>query len=494
MASRSCGTCRDRRILCDRTIPVCTQCSHTNRICKGYVMRLSWPKANDKRRAVVARSSLQHNSTGHLFSDARQINISTWDIEMYRQLSGVASNQHQRLTLRSPMPWNPFKLDVAEDCLFKYFHSNASSSLATFGHDPINVGNMLLRMAVMNNTPSSAAVLRSLLALASLHRSGLQTQAAELKIAALKALGAASNREIGTMETLQHVAAGMLLCSFEIHQSSCTSGQWRSYIIGVKSVIHASPANAFARDSDFSVLLDWVYYHDVLSRFSLTHWHPPAIESTLMDLDEPVEIPSPPVDTYEPCIEMTNSNQSPVNTILKLLAEVCDLVAAAPAQMTPSKESDDFKSYLKVLAWRIRSISISDTRVNEYQGMATIVELFQLAALVYLNRAFGHIIESAAETQQRIERAFDIFSRITSCERQFPLLILSCEAWTDAERCTVLDLISRTEERDSSRSLFLTKKLIQAVWVQDDLSQGQIEYTEKLDAIMSCCTILPTFV
>lgn len=206
--------------------------------------------------------------------------------------------------------------------------SNASSSLATFGHDPINVGNMLVRMAVVNHTPSSAAVLLALLALASLHRSGLQTQAAELKIAALKALSAASNRVIGTMETLQHVAAGMLLCSFEvcmimshpltnsihvanliwsltqIHQSSCTSGQWRSYIIGVKNVIKASPERTLARGSDFSVLLDWIYYHDVLSRFSLVHWHPPAIESTLMDLDEPVNIPSPPLDPHEPCIEV----------------------------------------------------------------------------------------------------------------------------------------------------------------------------------------------
>jgi hypothetical protein len=52
-------------------------------------------------------------------------------------------------------------------------HSNASSSLVTFGHDPKNVGNMLIRMAVVNNTLSSAAVLRSLLALASLYRSGL---------------------------------------------------------------------------------------------------------------------------------------------------------------------------------------------------------------------------------------------------------------------------------------------------------------------------------
>lgn len=191
---------------------------------------------------------------------------------------------------------------------------------------------------------------------------------------------------------------------------------------------------------------------------------------------------------------MIHSTQSPFTTILKLLAEVCDLVAAAAAQMNPPKECDNFKSYLKILAWRIRSIPIPDTIVDEYPGMATLGELFQLATLVYLNRASENNIESVAETQQRINRAFGIFSQLSSCERQFPLLILGCEARTDGERCTVLDLICRTEKGDSSRSLFLTKKLIQAIWVQDDLSQGQIDYKERLSAIMSCCTILPTFV
>lgn len=78
----------DRRILCDRTLPVCSRCSQSNRTCKGYGVRLSWPKANDKRRAVVARSSLQQ-STGHRFSNARLVNISTWDIDMHRHLSGA---------------------------------------------------------------------------------------------------------------------------------------------------------------------------------------------------------------------------------------------------------------------------------------------------------------------------------------------------------------------------------------------------------------------
>ncbi|KAJ5430954.1 hypothetical protein N7445_008686 [Penicillium cf. griseofulvum] len=326
--------------------------------------------------------------------------------------------------------------------------STASSSLTTFGHDPTNVGSMLIRIALVNNAPSTAAVLRSLLALSSLHRSGLQPQAAELKIAALKALGVASNREIGTMETIQHVAAGMLLCSYE---ASCTSGQWRSYIIGVKSVIKASSIDAFKRDSDFNALLDWVYYHDALSRFSIAHWHRPAIDKSLVHLDEPVDILSPLMNT-DPCIEVsivfsfftevrlliviaqiTHSTQSPFNKILKSLTEVCSLVATKPSYMS-SSEVDDFKGYLKILAWRIRSIPTPGTMIDENPSMATLVELFQLATLIYLNRAFGDILEPATETQQRVERAFNIFSQLSSCERQFPLFILGCEAHTDAER------------------------------------------------------------
>jgi len=78
------------------------------------------------------------------------------------------------------------------------------------------VGNVLIRMALPSNTPSAAAVFRALLALSSLHRYGLQSQAADLKISAIAALAAASKSNIGPKEAIQHVAAGMLLCSFEV--------------------------------------------------------------------------------------------------------------------------------------------------------------------------------------------------------------------------------------------------------------------------------------
>ena len=72
-------------------------------------------------------------------------------------------------------------------------------------------------MSLSNDTLSATALLRSLLAFSSLHRHGLQSQACELKISALGALAAASeSEELDTEGAVQHVAAGMLLYSFEV--------------------------------------------------------------------------------------------------------------------------------------------------------------------------------------------------------------------------------------------------------------------------------------
>ena len=187
----------------------------------------------------------------------------------------------------------------------------ASSSLTTFGHDPKSVGAIAIRMALTDDSPSARAVLWSLLALSSLHRYGLQLQAAQLKISAIKALVASSEGGIGVMEAAQHIAAGMLLCSFEvrlkrynfiastrnrssspfqIHQASCTSGQWLVYIDGVKRIIKAYSSKTFKEDGDVRTLLDWVYYHDTLSRFSMSHWHQRSIKAQPPQLGAHIEV------------------------------------------------------------------------------------------------------------------------------------------------------------------------------------------------------------
>jgi hypothetical protein len=167
------------------------------------------------------------------------------------------------------------------------------------------MGDILVRIALQGETATATAVLQALLAFSSLHRYGLQSQALELKIAALGSLAnGQAARSLCATATMQHIATGMLLCSFEVHQSTCTSGQWTSYLGGVKTVLNASSIETLRQlGSDVAVLLDWVYYHDVLARFSLLHWK----------RDGAPELPSTPTDllcsqvrTHKGYITMTN--------------------------------------------------------------------------------------------------------------------------------------------------------------------------------------------
>ena len=178
---------------------------------------------------------------------------------------------------------------------------------------------------------------------------------------------------------------------------------------------------------------------------------------------------------------------------LDLLSEVCDVLPARAYKTMSIQELDDYRNFLRVLDWRIRGIPAS-TNVNENPETAKTMELYQLAMLVYLNRVSGNLLDQSARTQQQIDKAFALFSQLSSCERQFPVFILGCEARTDYQRAIMLDLISRTEKRLSSRSLNHVKILIHAIWAQDDLSDRNLDYEEKLSSIISCCSIMPSLV
>lgn len=131
---------------------------------------------------------------------------------------------------------------------------------------------------------------QALLAFPSLYRYGLQSPAQELKIAALGSLAKASAAPIlGAEAIMQHIATGTLLCWFEVHQLSCTSGQRTIYLGGVKTVLNAFLLKILRQlGSDVAILLDWVHYHEVLVRFSLLNWR----------REEASELRSAPTDLF----------------------------------------------------------------------------------------------------------------------------------------------------------------------------------------------------
>ncbi|OAX79763.1 hypothetical protein ACJ72_05917 [Emergomyces africanus] len=475
----------DRRISCDRAIPRCTQCARSNRVCQGYQLRLSWPKDNDARRAVVARL-LRRGAAPHVSHSL--VNASSWDIELHQYLSGVLLPEHALFAQTPLAPFNPVKLSDADANLFQYFQTTASRSLSTLSEDAVDLGNILIRMALASTSPSATAVWQAMMGLSSLHRYGLQDQGIEFKIAAIKALAAASNRHIGAAEAIQHVAAGMLLCSFEIHKASCTSGQWKWYIIGAKQIINSSSLHRFSGDSEISALLDWVYYHDALSRFSALHWRQgrgirylPLQICRGADREQTLYCKS-----LMESGSILQSRQSIVNDLLRLLARGCDTMSKSP-DITSPEDKGEYEESMRALGSQIKSLPIG-------KSSHPTLELFHLATLVYLNRATGNLLEADSQTHYRISRALALLSHEVSCEHQFPLFILGSEARTEEDRRMILDLMARTEGTAASRALFLTEALINHVWVQDDLADRELDYMMKMDAIISTCSVLPSFV
>jgi hypothetical protein len=159
--------------------------------------------------------------------------------------------------------------------------------------------------------------------------------------------------------------------------------------------------------------------------------------------------------------------------------------------MTPT-EQGEHKSFLKILDWRIRSMELPAT-ADGSADTPLVMELYRLAILVYLNRASDNLRGQSTRTQQHIDKGFTILARLGSCDRQFPVFILGCEARSDDQRALVLDLISRTENSNSSRSFNLVRALLQASWAQDELGKGDLKYCDGMGYIMSCCKILPSF-
>ncbi|TDZ17623.1 hypothetical protein Cob_v009635 [Colletotrichum orbiculare MAFF 240422] len=446
-----------------------------NKQVKGNGVQLSWPLLGDSRRSILGKVPSDPPS-GKRNRDPRVhdvlVNVSHQEVEMHYYMNSVVEERLQPV-LEMPLTWNPSDLHIPDEDLFQHFVQSASKSLTILGHAPVALGNVLVRLALASTTSSATAVLKALLAFSALHRYGVVTQAVELKISAIKALSSASATHGGNIEAMQHVAAGMLLSSFEIHQASCTSGEWTWYLDGVRYVIQAADLGKLPYDRDLAVLLDWVYYNDVLARFSLRHYHPENLDKSARVLA--CDLPTSALHTTVFDVRITPSTApSPMMPLVGLLSEVCDALSAPIKALATSEHADDHRNFVKVLEWKIRST--------------------KLALLVYLNRASENLLKQGPKVKKYIDGAFSIIARMYACHRMFPLFVFGCEARSDEQRAAILDIASRSEKDVAARSFNHFRLLLQAIWAQDDLCEGELNYWDKLTRVISRCTIPPTFV
>ena len=155
-------------------------------------------------------------------------------------------------------------------------------------------------------------------------------------------------------------------------------------------------------------------------------------------------------------------------------------------------EREERKQFLEILEWKIRSTELPESTQKDAKAVLSL-EVYKIAVLIYLNRVTGGQLKQTVDMQTHIDRGFEILAKLDTCERQFPIFVVGCEAQSDVQRAIILDIMSRTQDSATSRSLNHARLLLQALWTQDDLSGGKTQYWSKISYVISCCTIMPSF-
>jgi hypothetical protein len=129
--------------------------------------------------------------------------------------------------------------------------------------------------------------------------------------------------------------------------------------------------------------------------------------------------------------------------------------------------------------------------------LTVMTELYRTAILVYIARICETKFGESRDLIPLLDRAFVQIGQLHTCERLLPVFLLGCEAKTDERRIAILDLLRRTENNTTVRSLDCLRRALDSVWIQDDLHADQdvmLDYMNKLNVVVSSSPTLPTFV
>ncbi|KAI0434405.1 fungal-specific transcription factor domain-containing protein [Xylaria sp. FL1042] len=498
---QGCWTCKARKIQCDRGVPTCRRCFTAQRECEGYGLRLSWPRENDRRRAIKLTLPTTTTSTRlqTRYSDGNLlINTTSQDIELYRYLSLSDASKPQSPASFSPKLWAKPQSNMTHMELLYYFREAAHYSLVTFNPVTSHVRDVIMQMIFTQDTVSRRALFYALLAYSSLHRSGLHRETMSLKVTALRALSmSAKEAAQGSIEATQHVAACMLLCAFDILLPSENSGEWLLYIRGAMEVIQRARLENQSDLSGNEDLLDWVYFHDQMSRFTLYHWRHKhlAIAAT----DSTIS-PTQPIDQYSPLLgeRTVPLFQSRPQAILNVLSEICEVLLDP---YDPRSQDIAYKDRLRALEWKVDnfpSLPPIDSSLDDSSDDAEFTaQLYRISTRVYLARASQDPREPLANLDALVAPAFAGPVQSCYCHHFFPLLIIAGEARTDEQRAAILNLIDRTEKHGYGRSMKAFRTQVQSFWIQQDLhADGDVivNYLGLMKAVISSHTALPSYV
>ena len=262
-------------------------------------------------------------------------------------------------------------------------------------------------------------------------------------------------------------------------------------------MIHAVQKTEPTEDCGAYDILGWVYYFDVMARFSYRHWrteHVRAIVDALgSDSNGSGSCRIQSLLARGSFARRVPNISVHAHPVVRLLAEVAD---TALYSTDPRYLSIEYQQHLDELRSSLENVSPrSKPSPDGLDSTERPLELTRLAGLIHLERISRNFSGQSAVIESWTTQALSIIAQLDSCLCPFALFIVGCETDKDADRMIILDLYARMETRPYLKSFMEGRALIQTAWNMQDLAEdGELEYIQKLNIVMSSRDVVPSLI
>lgn len=295
----------------------------------------------------------------------------------------------------------------------------------------------------------------------------------------------------------------------QIHGSFRASGPWFLYVKGAKQLVRAVNLDRHIVSSEFIGTTNWLYHHDVCAQFGLRHWRRKEKIQVTENAENAANSQQAVVRDNTKAMtaivqKISKMTGSPISTHI-ILWPLADVFQNIVDSSHPQYHSVKYRKELESLEHELESIlngkHVSDTDRIDFSILKSsnhrevaILELYRLAALIYLERASRNFSGTSPKLNAWASAAFDLIIVLGYCRHGFPVFIIACEARTDEQRIIILDCLDKTQGRQPTAGMKILKDMAQSAWALDDLeTNGEVDYMAKMDVVVSGCETMPSF-
>ncbi|PTB63016.1 hypothetical protein BBK36DRAFT_1171822 [Trichoderma citrinoviride] len=466
---KRCWNCRQQKIACDKTLPHCRNCLKKGRQCLGYGLKLSWPRKGDQRRSASARK--EHYIIPIRTGDASFINATSEDVKASQEqaLSRYDATTFGEVWFTRQPHFNMARLDP-----FLASHTwSPVARLVSSSQSCDDLYGLLVRMSFQDETLPSLASRYAISALSYQHLA-MDKTAVMHQTRAIRALQTAIETAAPS-ECMQLMAASMLLNIFETLNFETSDLSWSIFFCGTKRIVNLVTKTDDTFFGDEALIIDWIFYHDVMYKFSIRHWREKNKDQIQLASQRKVlskAVFSPERQVIAPILGCS----------LELLDLLCQTIDAVHEPGDPDYQSESHLKLVRSLEIRLKYLQQRQSSVAPFDSPestqeTTVAELYRQAAIIYLLRMAKGEPESAKCVLQAVDQAYETLNRLEYCERPWPLFVIALEARSEEHRRDMLRVLKGSLARRPLGSMALVNRMIPDAWTQQDLRESVDPFT-----------------